>query len=107
MGLFLDVEARVGAADDKGTLADAVPSPGDGQLALAQRALTPQDRENGARSRWKTVFSLKIEAAAGGVAVGDVLLAMGGKAAMSVAEKSVLRANPAGAHPLIGGYSTG
>ena len=94
-GSFREVEARLGVADDKGQLADAGTSPGDGQLGLALRPLTPQERREAKVEQGLLVENVEGAAARSGVEVGDVLIAINGKPLQSVAEvKSALRAKP-------------
>jgi serine protease Do len=92
-----DVEVRLGAADTRTTAADE--RAGDdmqtGQLGLALRPLTPQERQRARVDGGLVVEDAGGPAARAGVAPGDVLLAVNGQPVQSVEQvKSVLKDKP-------------
>ncbi len=91
-----EIEARLGGAEDSGKLAaDAGPAAQGGQLGLALRALTPEERRAAKIEQGMVVEGVDGPAARAGIEVGDVLLAINGKPVQSVDQvKSVLGTKP-------------
>jgi serine protease Do len=91
-----EIEARLGGAEDSGKLAaEAGPASQGGQLGLALRALTPEERRAAKIEQGMVVEGVDGPAARAGIEVGDVLLAINGKPVQSVDQvKSVLGSKP-------------
>ncbi|HEX7439764.1 MAG TPA: Do family serine endopeptidase [Caldimonas sp.] len=91
-----EIEARLGGAEDSGKLAaDVGAASQGGQLGLALRALTPEERRAAKIEQGMVVEGVDGPAARAGIEVGDVLLAINGKPVQSVDQvRSVLGSKP-------------
>jgi len=90
-----DVEAKLGGVEDEGKqVADAGKVQG-GELGVALRPLTPEERRAAKVEQGRVVENVGGPAARAGIEAGDVLLAINGQPVQSVDQvKSVLSAKP-------------
>ena len=90
------VEARLGGADDADKLVAGAQAPSErGQLGLALRALTPDEKRQAHVDQGMVVENVTGPAARAGIETGDVLLAINGRSVQSLDEvKSVLNGKP-------------
>ena len=91
-----DVEVKLGGADQSAAqVADAEGVAQGGQLGLALRALTREERREAKVEQGMVVESVSGAAARAGIEAGDVLLAINGKPVQSVEQvKGVLQGKP-------------
>lgn len=91
-----EVQAKLNGADDAGTqLADASGNVKPGQLGLAMRPLTREERQQAKVDQGLVIEQVAGPAQRAGIQPGDVLLAINGKPASSVEQvKSVLQGKP-------------
>jgi serine protease Do len=91
-----DVEARLASADDADKqTADADSAASGGQLGLALRPLTPEERRAAKVEEGMVVESVGGAAARAGIEAGDVLLAINGRPVQSIDQvKGVLSGKP-------------
>lgn len=91
-----DIEAKLGTAEEPGKeLADAGDAASGGQLGLALRPLTREEKRQVKVDTGLVVENVTGAAARAGVEPGDVLLAINGKPVQSVDQvKSVLQGKP-------------
>jgi serine protease Do len=89
------VEARLGTAEADKLASNAGPGAQGGQLGLALRALTPEEKQEAKVDQGMVIEDVDGPAARAGVQAGDVLLAINGKPVQSVDQvKSVLAGKP-------------
>ncbi|MEP7057653.1 MAG: Do family serine endopeptidase [Caldimonas sp.] len=90
-----DVEAKLGGAEGAAKVADVGDATQGGQLGLALRALTPEERRAAKIEDGMVVENVDGPAARAGIEAGDVLLAINGRPVQSVDQvKSVLSTKP-------------
>ena len=91
-----DIEVRLGAAEEPGKpIADAGDAAAGGQLGLALRPLTREERQLAKIDQGLVVENASGPAARAGIEPGDVLLAINGRPVQSVEQvKSVLQGKP-------------
>ena len=91
-----DIEAKLGGAESEGKqVADAGTGAQGGQLGVALRPLTPEERKAAKVEQGMVVENVDGPAARAGIEAGDVLLAINGRPVQSVDQiKSVLSAKP-------------
>ena len=91
-----DVEAKLGGMSESDTqAADAEGATSGGQLGLALRALTREERKQAGIDQGMVVENVAGAAARAGIETGDVLLAINGKPVQSIEQvKSVLQGKP-------------
>jgi len=91
-----DVEAKLGGMDEQAQeVADADGAATGGQLGLALRPLTREERKQSRIEQGMVVENVTGSAARAGIEVGDVLLAINGKPVQSIEQvKSVLQGKP-------------
>lgn len=91
-----ELEAKLGTADvDKDELASAEGSVPSGQLGLALRPLTRDERKQAQLDGGMVVESVAGPAERAGIQAGDVLLAINGRPVQSLEQvKSVLQGKP-------------
>jgi len=90
-----DIEAKLGAAEDTAVASVDEGAAQGGQLGLALRPLSPQERQQARLEHGLVVENVMGASARAGVARGDVLLAINGKPVKSLDEvKSVLQGKP-------------
>jgi len=91
-----DIEVKLGAAEDPGKpLADAQGAATSGQLGLALRPLTREERQTVKVDQGLVVENAAGPAARAGIQPGDVLLSINGRPVQSVEQvKSVLQSKP-------------
>ena len=91
-----DVEARLGGADEADAkVADADGAAQGGQLGLALRALTREERREAQVEQGMVVENVSGPAARAGIEAGDVLLAINGKPVQSIEQvRGVLQGKP-------------
>jgi len=91
-----DVEAKLGGVEDEGKqVADAASGVQGGELGVALRPLTPEERRAAKVEQGMVVENVGGPAARAGIEAGDVLLAINGRPVQSVDQvKSVLSGKP-------------
>ncbi len=91
-----DIEARLGGTDEStAQAADADGAAQGGQLGLALRALTREERREAQIEQGMVVENVSGAAARAGIEAGDVLLAINGKPVQSIEQvKGVLQGKP-------------
>ncbi len=91
-----DIEAKLGGVEDDGKkVADAGSGVQGGELGVALRALTPEERRAAKVEQGMVVENVGGPAARAGIEAGDVLLAINGRPVQSVDQvKSVLSGKP-------------
>jgi serine protease Do len=91
-----DIEARLGGVDESGAqVADAEGAAQGGQLGLALRALTREERREAKVEQGMVIENVSGAAARAGIEAGDVLLAINGKPVQSIDEvRGVLKGKP-------------
>jgi len=91
-----EIEAKLGGADEGAKqVADAGSGAQGGQLGVALRPLTPEERRAAKVDQGMVVENVEGPAARAGIETGDVLLAINGKPVQSVDQvKSVLSSKP-------------
>jgi serine protease Do len=91
-----EVDVKLGNAEDSGTqVAEVEGSAPGGQLGLALRALTREERREAKIDQGMVVEDVSGAAERAGIQAGDVLLAINGKAVQSIEQvKTVLQAKP-------------
>jgi len=91
-----DIEAKLGGIEDDGKkVADAGSGVQGGELGVALRALTPEERRAAKVEQGMVVENVGGPAARAGIEAGDVLLAINGRPVQSVDQvKSVLSGKP-------------
>jgi serine protease Do len=91
-----DVEVKLGGADESAAqVADADGATQGGQLGLALRALTREERREAKIEQGMVVENVSGPAARAGIEAGDVLLAINGKPVQSIEQvKGVLQGKP-------------
>ena len=91
-----DVEVKLGGADESAAqVADADSAAQGGQLGLALRALTREERREAKVEQGMVVENVSGAAARAGIEAGDVLLAINGKPVQSIEQvKGVLQGKP-------------
>jgi serine protease Do len=88
------IEAKLGAAE-AASIAAAAAAPAEGELGLALRPLSPDERKQSQIASGLVVQQVGGPAQRAGIEVGDVLLAVNGKPVSSVEQvKSVLQSKP-------------
>ncbi len=89
------IEAKLGGADDAKVVADAGSNADGGQLGLALRPLTKDERREAKVESGMVVEDVGGAAARAGIETGDVLLAINGRSIESIEQvRSVLAAKP-------------
>ncbi len=91
-----EIVAKLGSAEEPGkVVADAGASAKGGQLGLALRPLTPEERRQSKIEQGMVIEGVDGPAARAGIETGDVLLAINGRPVQSVEQiKSVLDSKP-------------
>jgi serine protease Do len=91
-----DVEVKLGGADESAAqVADAEGATQGGQLGLALRALTREERREAKVEQGMVVENVSGAAARAGIEAGDVLLAINGRPVQSIEQvKGVLQGRP-------------
>ena len=90
-----DVEARLGAADAEKVVADAGSAAQGGQLGVALRPLTQEEKRAAKVDQGMVIENVEGPAARAVISPGDVLLAINGKPVDSVDQvKGVLAGKP-------------
>ncbi len=91
-----DIDAKLGGIDDAATqVADSDGAAQGGQLGLALRQLTREERKQSGIDQGLVVENVSGPAARAGIEVGDVLLAINGKPVQSVDQvRSVMQGKP-------------
>ncbi|MDQ6681430.1 MAG: Do family serine endopeptidase [Pseudomonadota bacterium] len=90
-----EIDAKLGSAESGKHVADSGASAQDGQLGLALRALTPEERREAKVEQGMVDEGVDGAAAKAGIQAGDVLLAVNGKPVQSIDQvKSVLDSKP-------------
>jgi len=91
-----EIEAKLGGSDEGAKqVADAGSGAQGGQLGVALRPLTPEERRAAKVDQGMVVENVEGPAARAGIETGDVLLAINGKPVQSVDQvKSVLSSKP-------------
>ncbi len=91
-----EIDAKLGSAEDSDKIvADANGATQGGQIGLALRPLTPDERREAKVEQGMVVEGVNGPAARAGIEMGDVLLAINGKPVQSVDQvKSVLAGKP-------------
>jgi serine protease Do len=91
-----DVEAKLGNAEEPGKqIADTEGATQGGQIGLALRPLTPQERREAKVEQGLVIEQVAGAAARAGIEPGDVLLAINGKPVQSLdTVKAVLKSKP-------------